>query len=567
MIQATKISGVTLGVAVLSWMLFSISVLAEPNIDEKSQELLEKMSASIKEAQNLSVEIVTDINIEIGGLKQNMSQGQSVAISRPNRFALRSDQSAMGGMTVISDGDRLYQSLSGMDFYVEKEAPESFAAFQASQLDEVPGMGAMLGEMQNQIPSVDALMSDDPYRDLTNKVDSVRYIHAETVDGVEAHKLEFTNELIDFTLWLKNEDAPLPLRVSANLGKMLEEISRTLPGGESLNAVLEISYKDWNLAAELSDADFAFTPPENARKAASFMEGLEEYMERATGQHSPQTHSLEGQSAPLFTAELLDGNTFDLQEYIGEKIIVLDFWATWCPPCRAAMPVMEAIAEEYHDELLILAVNQGEERSVIEEYLESADLDPIVALDEAMEIGDLYEVQGYPSFIVIDLDGVVHQVIVGFQEQAIRGALEDLTQGVGGKPAPDFSAQRFDGETFKLSDQVGEKIVVLDFWATWCGPCRAAMPRVESMVEEYKDRDVILIAVNQGEDAETIQKYLDEADVHPTILLDEERSIGQLFGVTGYPTFVIIDKEGNVRNTVLGYRESEIRETLTALTQ
>jgi thiol-disulfide isomerase/thioredoxin len=132
-----------------------------------------------------------------------------------------------------------------------------------------------------------------------------------------------------------------------------------------------------------------------------------------------------------------------------------------------------------------------------------------------------------------------------------------------GKPAPDIEQELLDGSHFSLNEQNGKSVVVLDFWATWCGPCVMEMPVVAKVADEYRDKGVALYCVNQREDADTIRSFLEENKSMVTVCLDPQGEAGDAYGADAIPLLVIVDKAGVVRNVHLGY-SPDIGDTLKA---
>lgn len=141
------------------------------------------------------------------------------------------------------------------------------------------------------------------------------------------------------------------------------------------------------------------------------------------------THPLEGKPAPAFTAETLDGESVDLTAMLGEKVVVLDFWASWCPPCRKGLPVVAEMAREFADKpVAVYGVNVGEPAEQVRGFLAKAELDLEVALDPDGVVAQEYGVRGIPQTVVIGRDGIVHEVHVGLSfnfDGTLRGAIED----------------------------------------------------------------------------------------------------------------------------------------------
>ena len=120
-----------------------------------------------------------------------------------------------------------------------------------------------------------------------------------------------------------------------------------------------------------------------------------------------------------------------------------------------------------------------------------------------------------------------------------------------GQPAPDFSLPDLGGQQVSLSRFRG-KIVMLDSWATWCGPFRMTLPVVERLQKEYADSMVVL-AVNLQETHDIVNDYVRAHGIHSRVLLDEEGSVGLMYGAESIPLQVLIDKQGVVRYAMPGY--------------
>lgn len=126
------------------------------------------------------------------------------------------------------------------------------------------------------------------------------------------------------------------------------------------------------------------------------------------------SHPLDGQPAPPLNLPLLEGGQFSLEDHLGKDIVLLDFWATWCGPCRRSMPAIIEIAKEYADKNVVLyAVNQGEPAEKADAFIKSEGLDVTVALDYAWQAAREYQVEAIPQLVIVDKDGQIAAVHVG----------------------------------------------------------------------------------------------------------------------------------------------------------
>ena len=123
-------------------------------------------------------------------------------------------------------------------------------------------------------------------------------------------------------------------------------------------------------------------------------------------------------------------------------------------------------------------------------------------------------------------------------------------------PAPDFTLEDIDAKKFSLKDYRG-KVVLLNFWATWCPPCRRELPSMQRVYEHFKDRNFAVLALDQMEDVDQIFTYTGGLEVSPTfpVLFDKDSSVSRAYKVHGLPTTYLIDKKGYIRFRAIGGRE------------
>lgn len=133
--------------------------------------------------------------------------------------------------------------------------------------------------------------------------------------------------------------------------------------------------------------------------------------------------------------------------------------------------------------------------------------------------------------------------------------------------APDFTLKSRSGENLRLLEQRGQ-VVMINFWASWCGPCRQEMPHLQAIHEEYVDYGFTLLGVNVDEKSELAERFLAQVPVSFPVLFDPTSSVSQLYQVDAMPTTVLIDRDGNLRHVHRAYRpgfEDMYREQIKAL--
>jgi peroxiredoxin len=150
-----------------------------------------------------------------------------------------------------------------------------------------------------------------------------------------------------------------------------------------------------------------------------------------------------------------------------------------------------------------------------------------------------------------------YEVKVNLQTDDHIGSTRKLGEINVGQAAPDFAAQDLSQQTVTLASFRGQKVVVLDFWATWCGPCRMAMPGLQTLQDEFKGRGVEFLSINQGESPEQAGDFMSKKGYGFHVLLDPDSSIGAQYGVQGIPTLMAVDKQGVVRWIRVGYLPSD----------
>jgi len=139
--------------------------------------------------------------------------------------------------------------------------------------------------------------------------------------------------------------------------------------------------------------------------------------------------------------------------------------------------------------------------------------------------------------------------------EGLAGAQEEGPHPLLGEPAPTFKSVDLAEKPIDLAAHLGKDVVMLDFWATWCGPCVQAMPEVDGVAEKFADRGLVFYAVNVAEDAETIKEFLKTSELEVPVAMDPDGSITQSYRADGIPQTVLIGKDGKVQVVHVGFGE------------
>ncbi|MBD3178014.1 MAG: redoxin domain-containing protein [Armatimonadia bacterium] len=247
------------------------------------------------------------------------------------------------------------------------------------------------------------------------------YEGEKTIEGTAYDHISVPAPDSTLHFWLHTGDEPLPYRMS------LVAPEGAIPGVEGEVTIFSVTMTDWDLDPTFEEGTFSFEAPEGTEIVDSLVPMLDARL-------AAEVAEWLGTEAATFEADTLDGGTLNLADLIGEKIIVLDFWASWCDPCVEAMPILSDIADEMDDErVAIWAINQGETADEAAAFLEELGVDLNVALDSDGSVSVLYGAdESVPRTVVIGLDGTIqayHPALAPDFGDRLRAEIETLLDG------------------------------------------------------------------------------------------------------------------------------------------
>ena len=305
-----------------------------------------------------------------------------------------------------------------------------------------------------------------------------------------------------------------------------------------------------------------------------------------------------GKPALDFQVTDLKGEELSLEKHRGQ-VVLLDFWATWCGPCIAEMPKVKKTYEKYKDQKFqIIGISLDRSIEPLETYIEKEGLGWLHYWDKSGKVSGQYKVRAIPSTFLIDGEGIIRKT--NLRGHALEHAVADLvkenlakpadppaktlktgsqSQSIPatklikpdktpqkaeashpfkpgrrnwvGKPAPDFQVTDLRGKELSLEKYRGQ-IILLDFWATWCGPCIAEMPKVKKTYEKYKDQNFQIIGISLDRSIEPLETYIEKEGLAWLQYWDESRTVRNLYEVRAIPSTFLIDGDGIIRKANLG---------------
>jgi len=146
----------------------------------------------------------------------------------------------------------------------------------------------------------------------------------------------------------------------------------------------------------------------------------------------------------------------------------------------------------------------------------------------------------------------------------VLGALFIVLTATSGHPAPDFVLKSSNGDNLRLSEYRGD-VVMINFWATWCGPCRQEMPLLDELYSRYQRVGFTLLGVNIDDDSRQAMQMVKELGVSFPVLFDESKAVSELYEVEVMPTTILLDREGTVRQIHHGYQPGYEDKYLTEI--
>jgi peroxiredoxin len=395
--------------------------------DQKSDEILHRVSDYYIGLKKWQTRLIQKLVASSDTKTVELLSVVDVGVKKPNSIALNL-RAGMPGGSMYSDGTNAYFYSQILNKYNVKPAPtELEKLFGDISSRYVNGPYAMY----SLLPS---LVSKDPYDSIMAGVKKADYVGIEDVDNTSCHHIRFTQDKFVWDLWVDAGKNPWVVKVSPDLFADIasatpKALGRLVP--KSTKMSLTFRYKDWQANPSLKEKYFKFVPPPESTEAKSFApEPGEEKLEKV------EVSPLVGKDAPTFKLQLTDGKEFNLAKYKDKDVVVIDFWASWCPPCRESLPIVTRVAKSFAGKHVVFyPINVGEDLDTVKAYLTKANLDVVAALDTDKEVSKLFGVTGIPQTVIIDKNGIIKILDIGYSSDMEKRLTADLDSLVKSKSA------------------------------------------------------------------------------------------------------------------------------------
>ncbi|MBU1628363.1 TlpA family protein disulfide reductase, partial [bacterium] len=303
---------------------------------------------------------------------------------------------------------------------------------------------------------------------------------------------------------------------------------------------------------------------------------------------SSQTESWVGQKAPLFSLkEASTSKDIALSDLIGKKVIYITWWGTWCPACIEEIPELTRLYSKMKDKgLEIIAIDLKDSQEKVAKFVKLKNIPYPNVLDHDGSVSQLYKVVGIPINVVIDSKGVIQyygSTIPDNAEKLITKLVGELVPDNPNDPienkehaenivsekqnytkAPDFSLKDINGNEVRLSSYK-DKVVILSFWATWCPPCRLEIPHLIDIQNTYGSKGVQIIGISIDHTGiESVKSFVEVNGINYPVLMSNSQVVAAYNGTANIsiPKTFIIDKQGSIRESVVGLRDKLFFESI-----
>ena len=359
-----------------------------------AKEILDKAGASYSHITSLRVVAKREESVARRGQTGSGTSDFELTMEGAHRYAIRFNDAGGRDAIVVSDGENTWRALPSKKQWTHMEAASSVSSGDDSS-EEAPRrdlLAIVLATLFGQYAAL-AKLAENP--ELVRSEDV-------KVSGTKnpCYVVHCRAGKVDYDLWIDKQRF-----------LVLQDRERMRNADSQVEMKVKLTALEIN--PRLGDASFHFQPGKD---------WTEEEMLVLPGEDRPL---LTGNRAVNFSLKTLEGDPVALDQTRG-KVVVLDFWATWCPPCRAELPSIEKLRKEFADSVQFYGVND-EETGTVKKFVSNNHYDLAVLMDSKRLVHHMYGVSAIPTLLIIDKGGVIREQFIGSRsEVALRKAIQSV---------------------------------------------------------------------------------------------------------------------------------------------
>lgn len=369
----------------------------KPTITTEAQAELDQVRDAYKGLKSLKLEGTLSADLQVLGQNQTRQAQFNSSFQAPNQFRHEIKDEVLTGST----GEKAYVFIEQDKQFAQADAPK-----QRSAVSEWPRFVVSILQAQN--PSLLLAMAKDPAAELVEGATDVQRL-PDTKLGDQTYQVLLISQPLGEHRFLLDPKTHLIRQAHVDLRRLFEQ--RGVDPDQIKNAELTFDYKDVALDGPVQADQFAWTPPAGARDASALLAASR------GGPEEGAAMDLVGKPAPDFTLTDLAGKTVKLSE-LKDSVVVLDFWATWCPPCVRGLPLLDKVYKAKSAQgLKAFAIDLKEPKDTVQTFIDQKKLTIPVLLDESGEVANQYKAEAIPQTVLIGKDGVVKKVLIGLHTE------------------------------------------------------------------------------------------------------------------------------------------------------
>jgi peroxiredoxin len=229
------------------------------------------------------------------------------------------------------------------------------------------------------------------------------------------------------------------------------------------------------------------------------------------------------------------------------KILVIKFGTTWCPPCSMQTDHFKDLFNELdNNQVVFLEVFVGEGKELALNYVNEKNIKHHTVYDKSGSVGSIYKVQFVPKTMIVSKDGIITYEGAMTPKDILKEEIENAKNPENKNIFKDFSLLDIDGNSVDTKTLRENRVFLVKFGATWCPPCNKMIPNLKEVQNRFQDKDFAMLDVNSKEELSTIKQHIKDHNITYTVAVDNSNIVFQKFGIKYIPKVILVDKNGKI---------------------